>query len=197
VGSFGPPTRVSTCSDVMRARCGDRRCPGDSKPGLTAVARSRESERAQPASSTHALPTDAASRVPQGMASVTLLAASIPGHRSTFGCTPGGDEGATRRVALHRGARLRTKAGRGERDPTGEFTGWCSREGALIAREDSRVRECDLITCCVASPPRLPSDRHRLSGPPQRRAIGEATPTERAAPQELARRKGRRHPGPG
>ena len=94
--------RIDVGSDVMRARCGDNGCPGDSKPGLTAVARSRESERAQRASSTHSLPTDAASRVPQGMASAALLAASIPGHRSTFGCTPGGDEGATKRVALHR-----------------------------------------------------------------------------------------------
>jgi len=201
VRSFGPPTRVSTCSDVMRARCGDRRCPGDSKPGLTAVARSRESERAQPASSTHALPTDAASRVPQGMASVALLAASIPGHRSTFGCIPDGDEGATRRVALHRGAPLCTKAGRGTRDPTGDIRRSVIPRGISIAREDSRVRECDLITCCVASPPRLPSDRHRPSGAPMAARASEWLWNSRvhAAPKPERRRdaKGEGIPGRG
>jgi hypothetical protein len=80
------------------------------------------------------------------------------------GCTPGVDEGATRRVALHRGASQRTKAGRGKRDVADDHssTGDPARDPPSRC-EDSRVRECDLIMRCVASPPRCPSDRHRPS----------------------------------
>jgi hypothetical protein len=87
--------------------------------------------------------------------------ASIPGHRSTFGCIPDEDEGATRRLALYRGEPPGTKAGRGKaRSDT--KVGAPARE-LHRAGEDSRVRECDLMMCCVASPPRCPSDRHRPS----------------------------------
>jgi hypothetical protein len=119
----------------MRVRRGDNRCPGDSKPGLIAVHKNSYPRLVR-------FRTGAASRARK---SNERRAARQPhsGHRSTLGCTSDIDEGATRRAAFHRATPLRTKAGRGKR---------CIRTGARARTE--RVRECDLIKCCVASPPR-------------------------------------------
>jgi hypothetical protein len=110
--------------------------------------------------------TGAAKRVPQGATVAALLAGLHTRPPIDVGCTPGGDEGATRRVALHRGAAPCTKAGRGTRDTADarSSTGGPARDPTSRC-EDSRVRECDLIMRCVASPPRCPSDRHRPLGP--------------------------------
>jgi hypothetical protein len=100
----------------------------------------------------------------KGQTNAALLAGLHTRPPIDVGCTPGVDEGATRRVALHRGASQRTKAGRGKRDVADDHssTGDPARDPPSRC-EDSRVRECDLIMRCVASPPRCPSDRHRPS----------------------------------
>jgi hypothetical protein len=90
----------------------------------------------------------------KGQTNAALLAGLHTRPPIDVGCTPGGDEGATRRVALHRSAARRTKAGRGRRDTADDHssTGGPARDPPSRC-EDTRVRECDLITCCVASPP--------------------------------------------
>jgi hypothetical protein len=97
------------------------------------------------ASSTRSLPTGVISS-----GSSRCSQASTSGHRSTLGCTPGGDEGATRRVALHRGETFCTKADRGtaRSDTT---VGAPARELQSRQRglESSRVRPDDVL-CCIA-----------------------------------------------
>jgi hypothetical protein len=109
--------------------------------------------------------TGAAKRVPQG--ANERCVARRPPYPATDRrwVHPRGDEGATRRVALHRSAAHRTKAGRGRRDTADDHssTGDPARDPPSRC-EDTRVRECDLIMRCVASPPRCPSDRHRPPG---------------------------------
>lgn len=59
------------------------------------------------------------------------------------------------------------KQAEGQRDPAPSRARKRLREGGVITREDTRVRECDLIMCRVASSTR-------------RRAIGGLTPASRA-----------------
>jgi hypothetical protein len=174
-----PPVTRTTCSDVLRVRRGDNRCPGDNKPGLTAV-------HALAQASVELIldsfaPEPARRHVLARATNLALLAASHPGHRSTLGCTSDDDEGATRRAAPHRATRFVRKQ--------------VGASAELPRARTQRVRECDLIRvlCCIA--PAVPSDRHRLPAE-RRRAIGEAIPRERET-RESPRRKGRRHPGPG
>jgi hypothetical protein len=119
---------------------------GDSKPGLTAVPCSRESDHAEH----RILDSLAPNRRDRPSGRSRCSQASTSGHRSTFGCTPDEDEGATRRVALHRGEPSCTKADRGEARSDTEV-GAPARE--LLSRqrglESSRVRPDDVL-CCIA-----------------------------------------------
>jgi len=166
----------------MRVRRGDNRCPGDNKPGLIAV-HALAQANVEHASSTRSLPNRCSVTCSQGQRTPRCSTASHPGHRSTLGCTSDDDEGATRRAALHRATRLVRK-----------------QVGASAIRTDARarterVRECDLIKCCVASPPRC-----RAIGIVFRQSDVERSAKrsrEERATRESPRRKGRRHPGPG
>jgi len=154
VWDFGPPPRVSTCSDVMRVRYGDRRCPGDSKPGLTAVHALAQAN--VPTSILDSLAPDprGVARSPKGRPTLRRSTASYPATDRRADAPPRFDEGATRRP-LFTGALAAYESGRGSALRTDDHSSFASRV------EDPRARRCDLITCCVASPPR-------------RRAIGVA-----------------------
>lgn len=56
------------------------------------------------------------------------------------------------------------KQAEGQRDPAPSRARKRFYAKAAITCEDTRVRECDLIMCRVASPPHRPSDRRRAKG---------------------------------
>ena len=139
---------------------------GDSKPGLTAVPCSRESDHAERASSTRSLHNRRGDTCPaRDKRTLRCSQASIPGHRSTLGAPPAAMKGL-------RGESLFTGAPRFVRKQVeARVMRRTMTRPSVIPRgiqpsrcEDSRVRECDLIMRCVASPPRCPSDRHRPLG---------------------------------
>lgn len=83
-----------------------------------------------------------AERAPRERTARLALLAAMVGHRPALNAP-------SRRSTVDQGARKRSMA---------------SAEGQPArgtAREDMRVRECDLITCCVASPTDGPSNRSR------------------------------------
>jgi len=99
-------------SPVWRQKVSGRRLAG-----AHGGSRSRASERANLASSTHSLPNHATSRAPYALTygANERRVARKPPYPATdrrWDVPPGADEGATKRNTLHR-ASLRTKAGRG------------------------------------------------------------------------------------
>jgi hypothetical protein len=171
-----PSVARMACSDVMRARCGDKKVSGRRLAGAHGGSRSRESETSEHASSTRSLPNHATSRAPQGATNGAPLAASVLATDRHGDAPPRADEGATSRAALHRAL--------------GSYESRLRHSAMTIACEDPRVRECDLIMCCVASPPRC----RAIGIVSPRRAIGEGSACWLTEP---ARRKGRRHSRPG
>jgi hypothetical protein len=159
---------AATRMNVFRRSCeygaATTGCPGDGKPGLTVLHDSRK-RTCQRASSTRSLPNHVTTRTSQGARARHAARNPNLGHRSRPDAPPGGDEGAIGLDALHRSAALGTKASSGSAIRTTIFVVRAVWRQTHESRcEDSRVRECDLITCCVASPPRCPSDRHRPQG---------------------------------
>jgi hypothetical protein len=135
--------------------------------------RSRASERA------NSHPRLARSR-PRGDSFVTLLAARTSATDPTrvHPCvTMKGLSGAALCSSQGRSVVLGTKASSGERDPIDVLCRsavW--RQTSIASARTREFRECDLITCCVASPPRCPSDRHRLLGHwghPRKRVVSD------------------------
>jgi hypothetical protein len=185
-----PTVTRMTCSDVMRVRCGDSGCRWRQQAGAhggSMLSRKRSCRTSHP-------------RLARSITGVTKLltgrrrVARKPPYLATDrrpGAPPAAMKGL-RGESLFTGAkRLVRKQVEAKRDPTPKSV--LPRGSRDRVCEDSRVRECDLMMCCVASPPRCPSDRHRLQG-----ATG-ASPWSyqrvRATPSGAARRKGRRHPG--
>jgi len=128
----------------MRVRRGDDGVSGRRQAGAH-HAHALAQANVRTASSTRSLPHRRDVTYPKGQRTPRCSTASTPGHRSTLGCTSDADEGAT-------GPPLFTGATRLVRNQV-EANAIRPRVGSSRARTE-RVRECDLITCCVASPPR-------------------------------------------
>jgi hypothetical protein len=157
-----PTATRMTCSDVHASAARRHKVSGRQQAGAHQRFTLSRKRTCQSASSTRSLPTDVASRVRQRMANAPSLAARSSATDRSSDAPPDDDEGAIERDTLHRSSRSVRKRSRASAIRTAKLAvRWVWRQTSDRVCEDSRVRECDLITCCVASPPRCPSDRHR------------------------------------
>jgi hypothetical protein len=119
----------------------------------------------------------------RGTALVTVLATRTSATDPTrvHPCvTMKGLSGSTLFTGGSRSVRKRAREARSERRINRRSAGLVTDPRSRC--EDSRVRECDLITCCVASPPRCPSDRHRPHPSRVRKQAGGNHRGSRGAP---------------
>lgn len=154
----------------MRARRGDMRCPGDDEPGLTTgAARSRARHRIL-----DSLP------LPTGARELSQENRACPFAPSSMAT----DFARMHLLAAVKGLSVRScsapprrKQAEGRRDPApsrarkrSSLTNSKGDEKAAITSEDTRVAECDLIMCRVASSRRRESNprRTRDEGAPGR-----------------------------